>query len=225
MPTRWLARAALWRRGAYRLLASVFLFPTPERVALWPPSATLLMEEAGPVEGLAFFPSVARALRRLAQVGSDEVAPLQEVYSTLFIGSDSRGVIPLHETGWVDKTSLAIPQVLASLDRLYRREGVSLSSQAYVKDHITAQLEFMALLCGRESEAWESGDAGEARRVLESQRGILGDHLALWVPSLERALAERDTMGVYHVTAQAVHGLVCHDAGLAEALLEATEAS
>lgn len=217
----WLAHAASARRAVYRLLASVFLFPSPERAALWPSAAALVLEVTRPLEGLAFYQSLRHALELLSEAGRSDPRSLERDYSRLFIGAGPPQVIPLRETGWVDVASrLSLPEVLSSLEGLYRQEGVDTSSRAYASDHLSVQLEFMAYLCEREAGAWTAGDSGEARRVLQAQRRLLKDHLMQWVPSVERALDQRDRDGVYLASIKAVHSLVAHDAGMADALLE-----
>lgn len=49
-------------------------------------------------------------------------------------------------------------------------------------DHLGAELRFLALLCHREREAWQTGERAAAAAWVERQRAFLDDHVLQWVP-------------------------------------------
>jgi TorA maturation chaperone TorD len=49
-------------------------------------------------------------------------------------------------------------------------------------DHLGAELRFLALLCHRESEAWQAENRAVAREWIERERAFLDDHVLQWVP-------------------------------------------
>ncbi len=49
-------------------------------------------------------------------------------------------------------------------------------------DHLGAELRFLALLCQRESEAWQAADHAVAVAWIERERAFLDDHVLQWVP-------------------------------------------
>ena len=49
-------------------------------------------------------------------------------------------------------------------------------------DHLGAELRFLALLCHRESEAWQASDRGAAATWIERERAFLDEHVLQWVP-------------------------------------------
>lgn len=71
-------------------------------------------------------------------------------------------------------------------------EGISLP-----EDHVSFELEFMALLCEREASCEDALDAqglGGARAI---EQRFLGEHLLVWVPDFCRNLHERTRCGLY----------------------------
>ena len=49
-------------------------------------------------------------------------------------------------------------------------------------DHLGTELRFLALLCHRESEAWQTADRAAAAAWIERERAFLDDHVLQWVP-------------------------------------------
>jgi TorA maturation chaperone TorD len=108
--------------------------------------------------------------------------------------------------------------MLASIEQHYASAGVSVSRfGAGMPDHISTELEFLALLCGREADAWEKGDLKSARRMQDRQRRFMEKHPARWLPALSAALAERDG-GIFREAVEAAHSLVAHDIDFLAAL-------
>jgi TorA maturation chaperone TorD len=67
-----------------------------------------------------------------------------------------------------------------SVEDFYRQEDMEVSDQE-VPDHITAELEFMYVLIGKEIEAIEAGDLDTANRYRQKQKSFLGLHLGTWI--------------------------------------------
>ena len=59
-------------------------------------------------------------------------------------------------------------------------------------DHISAELEFMKLLCDHEAGLWGGPEKmDDLRLCLETEESFLSDHLMAWVPSFCDRVAER----------------------------------
>ncbi len=116
--------------------------------------------------------------------------------------------------------------VQAELDRSYARAGLELSSEvAEPVDHVALELEFLALLAGREAQAWEqrsaAGDAATTTaRLLEQQRDFLDEHLCVWFPAFAARLAAEDEHGAYAALSRLANAFLVHDRDLLSALLE-----
>lgn len=73
----------------------------------------------------------------------------------------------------------------------YRSENMLPTQYPHVSDdHIAIELDFMVKLSAKCQAAFEAGEAGEYRRLLETQRGFLKEHLLVWVERYADDLAE-----------------------------------
>lgn len=70
------------------------------------------------------------------------------------------------------------------------------------KDHIGAELKFMAMLCYDESQSWHAGRLADARQLVANQRDFLIRHLAAWAPEYCEALEERAEHGYIKAVAR-----------------------
>ena len=61
-------------------------------------------------------------------------------------------------------------------------------------DHLGTEIRFLALLCLRESEAWQAGERASAAAWVERERTFLDDHVLQWVPQhCDRLIALAET--------------------------------
>jgi len=61
-------------------------------------------------------------------------------------------------------------------------------------DHLGTEIRFLALLCLRESEAWQAGERVSAAAWVERERTFLDDHVLQWVPQhCDRLIALAET--------------------------------
>lgn len=109
------------------------------------------------------------------------------------IGHAARGSCPVNEIEYGDLKAdpLFQPHRLADLAAFYRAFGMELGPQADERhDHLSVELEFMAVLAAREAGAPSSSDPVEALAVgREAQRKFLREHLGRWTPAFARRLA------------------------------------
>ena len=82
------------------------------------------------------------------------------------------------------------------------------AAEAGPADHLGAELRFLALLCHRESEAWQAGERGPALAGVERERAFLDGHVLRWVPQhCERLLALAESP--YHRALFTLIGRAC----------------
>ena len=67
-----------------------------------------------------------------------------------------------------------------NVEEFYHEEGLE-SSDDEVPDHITAELEFMCVLIGKEIEAINADDLDAARHYRQKQETFLDLHLGAWI--------------------------------------------
>lgn len=101
-----------------------------------------------------------------------------------------------YETEYVDgKLSEQRAQMLADVSGFYRAFGMQPSvTHPERPDHVTLELEFMAVLIDLECRAMDASGGGEseiASRCRSAQRRFLSEHLAWWVPAFAKLLAHR----------------------------------
>lgn len=112
------------------------------------------------------------------------------------IGHAARGSSPINEIeyGELRADPLFQPHRLADLAAFYRAFGVEVCLDGGERhDHLSVELEFMAVLTGQEARWLEEGGPGadEALAVnLAGQEQFLREHLGRWVPALGRRLKD-----------------------------------
>lgn len=67
--------------------------------------------------------------------------------------------------------------------RLYLEQGVHVKAGIDLpEDHLSFELEYLAILAERAQAAFATGDAGCARQALENSRAFIHEHVETWLP-------------------------------------------
>lgn len=86
-----------------------------------------------------------------------------------------------YESLYLDPSGLLMGSVRSEVFNIYKRERVALQADLdYADDHLSFELEFLAILCERSISALEQGDTTEALRLLEVQRSFVTNHINRW---------------------------------------------
>ena len=101
-------------------------------------------------------------------------------------------------------------QELADVAGFLRAFGTT--SRQEKPDHVVSELEFMALLCLKESIARGNGQAPEAAVCRDAQAKFLKDHLGRWLVAFHAAVVASSRFPLYPAIAQAASHLVAADA-------------
>jgi len=127
---------------------------------------------------------------RLAGMTRQDVPALAQVYSSFFeVGNDGPPV-PLRAE--LVRTGAGKPK--EELIRFYNFFSYTLEDRvAWAPDHLSILLEFMQVLCLRESEQSDLHDESFQR----AQRDFLKRHIMCWLPVSLGRLVERDPKGFY----------------------------
>ncbi|OGK97342.1 MAG: hypothetical protein A3E31_17215 [Candidatus Rokubacteria bacterium RIFCSPHIGHO2_12_FULL_73_22] len=173
------------RSRVYWLLARLFgTRPEPElleRLAATPPSRAA--DADGVVSALVHLHDT--LAREAPQALAERLAPEH----TRLFGGLRRGYGPPPPFESVYRRSPNPAEVALEVMAAYEAAGFGAMDEALgPPDTVSAELEFMALACFRESEAWAQGDAQEALAWQERQRTFLDEHLLAWLPALCDAL-------------------------------------
>ena len=204
------------RQGLYRFFAVAFLPPEQEQIEQLAMAADLL-EDLG-VDTLAFdqaWKEMIRWLRTPVDVDS-----LAAQYVHLFESGSDGALCPPVESFYLSSplqggTALVTADLEADFNRLGL--GVAGRSEQGV-DHISPQLELMALLCAQEATAAECGDLESVSTWNHEQLRFSDSRLSRWVPLFATRIPAVATHGFYRVLVGAVHAFVDHDRELLHAL-------
>lgn len=213
-----LRELALLRQGAYRLLATTFLYPNPERIQTVSLLAASLGEASHPFAEFSFWIQWKRLLAALWGLRDTDRAALEAAYVPNFMVSSEAALCGAYESAHVEKE--ATGRVLAELDREYARAGLLLAEVCPdPPDHIAVELEFMSVLCGGEAEAWRRKAVDDAAAQLEREARFLGRHLGWWLPEFASTVARHDPDSLYAIATDAAWAFVSHEKDLVATLL------
>ncbi len=148
-------------------------------------------------------------------------AGLQGEYVSLFL-VDPRGVpCPPYESAYWDSARWPVGWLLAQVEKEYAAVGLAPSPDLRdMPDHVSVEMEFIAVLCGREAEAWKKQEIGEAIGALRVEKSFLDSHLTAWFPSFARRLLMAGSEGPYAALAQGIENFMGYDKDLLGAILE-----
>jgi DMSO reductase family type II enzyme chaperone len=230
------------RAGAYALIASGFRYPTMiplaemSDAAFWERLCKGFAQafkgesesikgvprlEAGAASnsGTAPLPEACRALRKAIDklraentALDDAVRPLEDEYAALF-GHAVRGACPPYELEYGPGEIVQRAPDLADIAGFYNAFGLEMAADSDRPDHITAECEFMSLLCTKEAAASGAGLTEHAEQCRAAQRSFLKDHLSCWLPALTQRITERAGSGFYADLARFARAFIefeCH---------------
>lgn len=206
--------AARARSAAYALVAFGFQFPDrmwvdtladPARWADWPDALLTLDDRIGDHLG-AVHRAVATHAGEQASGPEHALAVLQNRHDELF-GHAVRGRCAAYEMEYGRHDIIRQASDLADVSGFYRAFGMEPADGADGRpDHITAECEFMSVLCTKESHARAVDEPEHAEVAIKAQRSFLRDHLARWLPAFAHAVQEADSAGLYGALARFAGG-------------------
>jgi TorA maturation chaperone TorD len=214
-----LAGLAHLRQAAYRLLSETFMPLTPRKPDELQAAARDMREPCQRAAGFTFFPALDSYVEAASSLSSGDGPRLVRERAGLFGPNTVTNPVPLHEAGFLHRTEESSGLMLASLEQHFASAGVSLvAGGAGMPDHISTELDFLSILCGREADAWEAAEFKDVRRAQDRQRRFLESHPANWLPLLCGELDRRGDDCLFHIAASAARSLVAHDVDFLEAL-------
>ena len=209
------SEVARLRQGLYRFFGAALLAPRVERIEALRASATYL--ESMNLEDYAFYRDWARLVVVIGETeNADQLAP---EYVRLFAAGTSTAYCPPIESYYrAQGNGSATAQVVADLEREYRRLGLAAIAATEPPDHAATELEVMSALCAREAAAWETDRANEADACLSLEAQFLSGHLGRWFPLVRRRIRDSDAGSFYRSLVDAIHAFVVHDGDLIRSL-------
>ena len=219
MPAIPLADLAWFRERSYRLLSQSFLQPDDDTVQTIRALAAELGEERAIQDELALSAEFRQLCSIWRDIDEPAVRQIQTRYVSLFAATAGGVPCPPYESTYMAARGMSEAVVLASVERDYATAGLyGTSTKKQAPDHISMEMEFLAILCGRESEAWEAEKTLQGIGLLEKESRFIETHLGLWLQAFGHDVQRADPGGVYADVAAAALAFVTHDRDLAEEL-------
>jgi TorA maturation chaperone TorD len=201
--------------AAYRVLASLFLLPEPDRLATIVVAVPELRTILWPLSNLRCGESLDRILSRLEDLDDEGLERLRADHAVLFLsGSRDHAVAP-YESWHAGADDFEQPSVSASLSTRYREAGLVVGLPGELPDHVAVELEFCAYLCHEEGDA----DEVAAERWRRERRRFLLEHPLRWLEALEGALRTSMPETPYAELARAARATAGDDRMLLDVLL------
>jgi anaerobic sulfite reductase subunit A len=129
-------------------------------------------------------------------------------YAGLFLGVWQKPPHP-SESAYMSADHLIMQKSRDDVMMLYRTMGFEKVKEfTEPEDHIALELQFMANLCEKTSQAIEASDQAEAIKYLEVQREFLTEHLMKWVPLLVADILKEGRREFYKAVAKVTKGFM-----------------
>lgn len=212
---------AEWRAVTYRLASRALMHPEHSGREQLAQAATDLIDTSDELALLASFGDWRRlmeAVHVVASTASDEVA---HVYTRLFMAQRAEAPCPLVESAYLDDDPAAVGWLLGDIESVYTRAGLECAIAPEPSDHVATELEFLAILCEREAEAWERHVPRAAAMLRRQQQSFLIRHLRGWLPALLAGLTAEAPGSMYQQLVEGLVSFVTYDHDLLLALLSA----
>ncbi len=196
------------RSAAYALIAAGFREPTALPLPLLA-SIESAEQALAPLLGMGgdVAESASALLTATADLGcagvplAPAIAELEEEYARLF-GHAVRGACPPYELEYGPGEIVHRAPDLADIAGFYTAFGLEMGPESDRPDHVTAQCEFLSVLCAKETIARKTHDAERVEQCCSAQRSFLKDHLAWWLPALTHRISEQAKTHFYQALAR-----------------------
>jgi TorA maturation chaperone TorD len=134
-------------------------------------------------------------------------------YTRLF----ARNVLcPPYESSYGPQGAFTRVLDLSELAGFYAAFGFKLAEDHKdLQDHLSLELEFLSVLCGKEAIALEEGWSARARLCHEARRKFLDEHLT-WLPFLAEKLLQHASLPFYPAAIAWVEALLAADPDYAQ---------
>jgi TorA maturation chaperone TorD len=200
------------RQVLYRLLGSLFMYPTAERISKIQAAAGALQQERELWTQFLFGEALERLLAHVATLDSREILDLEEEFSRLF--QVKPAAVP-YESFYTDREGLARGLIAAHIDGEYREAGLELAVNLILPpDHIAVEMEFMAFLCDREVEALSGELPCETSSYRDRQYHFLNKHFRRWFPHFAQKAKAAEPAPLYLLTLEATFAFLHHELAL-----------
>ncbi len=132
---------------------------------------------------------------------------LKAEYTRLFV----KNVGKPYETAYLLKNTYGKNATLADVAGFYSAFGVKPKGE--MPDFISCELEFMSLLCFKESYALANDELSKAEICSDAQKRFIRDHLSRWIKPFSLHLQKCSKITLYYASAEFTHTFIAYHAG------------
>jgi TorA maturation chaperone TorD len=211
------------RYVTYRVLASAFLPPTQERVNHLAMMSSEIIDDPM-ASRFPYFSAWRDFLLDLDVTAENSVPVMRRLYDKVFSSSEAAARDILHESQYRSGGEQVRSDGIRDLVNRYNNVGLTVGvGSAVPPDHISVQLEYLAVLCDLEATGWNDEDPRQAVRALRLIRTHLQKHLCWWLPGFERNISLRAPESIYLRAAQAATEFTHHERDLLDMIIQIYE--
>lgn len=205
------------RHAMYRILGTLLLPPTEERLATIVTALPTLTNITQPLDGTAGHRAWTDLLRSLESLDDSDLEVMASEYTSLFLSGSRDLTVQPFESSHVEVSEYDIATVSAAVESSYRQANVALVSSGQLPDHLAVELEFCAYLCHCEGDA---EDDVAAARWRDDRRTFLHAHLLRWLPAFIAELRRVMPESLYATVAETALSVAEDDRLLIEAIAQ-----
>lgn len=184
---------------AYQLLALAFMYPDKGWLESLSAFLAVRKDEHGNY-GSELERSLSNSLEQ--SLNEHTLDGIDNEYNRLFTAGETV-LTPNYETEYGMDTIFAKTKELADLNGFYNAFGLELGKDSNNErpDHVSIELEFMAMLLIKEAYARNEGWDEKANLCLEARKKFLKDHIGRWGPTLCTVVKHKTELEFYKVVA------------------------
>lgn len=163
----------------------------------------------------------------LSNLWAESISELKVDYARCFLGHgvDGYSAAYPYESVYTSPKRLMMDKARSEVLAVYAANGITRSDTwKEGEDHIALELDFQRILGDRAAEALAEGDWSRARRLLETQRAFLSEHLLNWAPMLTADMRAYAQTKLYQGLACLTEGFLAVDAAFLDDMIAAVEA-
>ena len=135
---------------------------------------------------------------------ADYIDTLKSNFTRLFLVPSKSYVYPW-ESPYVGREMLLFQESTLDVRNRYREHGfAAVEFGHFPEDHISMMLDFLAHLSTRLFDAFCDGKDEDVRWILSSQESFLAEHIMNWISLFQESLNEKDNLGFYSQSGEAL---------------------
>lgn len=206
------------RASFYRLMASIYFKEVTEDFI----SRASRLSEIGFEKGSLLEEGASEIKHYLMRSGPDPRTDLAVDYARVFLSAgtyEGKRANP-YESIYTSKEGLIMQDARDDVLAIYVQNGVTVDQSLNLpEDHLSFELEFMAIMSERAQALIAQSDAAALLATLHIQRRFATDHLANWLPVLQNRIEDCAKLRFYPAIAKMTLGYVREDIALLDELV------